>query len=153
VLGRGGEKLPPSFLRIPSHDLIIVQLHGWNVLASIQLNVWRCMRPLPRPLQALVTWAVILPLVLGVSALTAPVTVGWPDPARTALVITIVVPLAVFWAVPLLARTVQRLRGTPTAVIAASCPAPGMTGQASPATSACSTDPGDISGRGHGVRR
>ncbi len=107
------------------------------------------MRPLPRPLQALVTWAVILPLSLGVSALTAPMTAGWPDVARTALVITVVVPLAVFWAVPLLARAVQRMRGTPAAVIAASCPAPGLAGKPS-TTSACATNPGEASGRGAG---
>ena len=111
------------------------------------------MRPLPRPLQALVSWVVILPLVLGVSALTAPVTVGWPNAASTALVITIVVPLAVFWAVPLLARAVQRLRGTPTAAIAASCPAPGLIGKTVSTSSACSTDSDDVPGHEHGVRR
>ncbi|MDX2357727.1 hypothetical protein [Dietzia sp. PP-33] len=68
------------------------------------------MNPLPRSLQALVTWTAILPLVLAVSALVAPLTVGWPNPLRTALVITVVVPLAVFWFVPLLARAAQRTR-------------------------------------------
>lgn len=83
------------------------------------------MRPLPRPVQALVTWIAILPLVLSVSALVAPLTAGWPDPLRTTLVITVVVPLAVFWVVPILARATQRLRGVPAPVIAAACPAPG----------------------------
>lgn len=110
------------------------------------------MRPLPRPLQALITWVVILPLVLGVSALVAPVTGGWPDMLRTAVAITIVVPLAVFFAVPLLARTVQRLRGTPAAVVAASCPAPGLAGKVSPTSAGCSTDPSDGADSGHGSR-
>ncbi|MEH3088829.1 MAG: hypothetical protein PGN24_04225 [Microbacterium arborescens] len=84
------------------------------------------MRPLPRPLQALVTWTAILPLVLSISAVVTPLTTGWPDPLRMTLVITLVVPLAVFWAVPLLARATQRLRGVPAPVIAAACPAPGL---------------------------
>lgn len=98
------------------------------------------MRPLPRPLQALITWVAILPLVLIVSMLATPVTVGWPDSLRTALVITVVVPLAVFWAVPMLARLTQRLRGVPLAVVSASCPAPGLRGTAPETTQTmCST--------------
>lgn len=81
------------------------------------------MRPLPRPLQALITWTAILPLVLIVSAIVAPFTEGWPDPLRSALTITVVVPIAVFWAVPLLAKTVQRMRGVPHDVVAAACSA------------------------------
>lgn len=101
------------------------------------------MRPLPRPLQALVTWTAILPLVLLVSALAAPLTVGWPGALRTAAVITVVVPLAVFWVVPLLARFTQRLRGVPANVVAQSCPAPGVRGLLpDTARAACSSDVG-----------
>lgn len=102
------------------------------------------MRPLPRPLQALVTWVAILPLVLLVSMLTDPMTVGWPGPLRSAVVITVVVPLAVFWAVPTLARLTQRLRGVPSTVLAASCPAPGVRGITSgPASGACTAEAHD----------
>lgn len=79
------------------------------------------MSPLPRALQALITWIVILPLVLITSAIVAPLTAGWPDLLRTALVITLVVPVAVFWAVPTLAKAVQRMRGVPPDVLAAAC--------------------------------
>lgn len=99
------------------------------------------MRPLPRPLQALITWVAILPLVLIFSMLAVPVTVGWPDPLRTAFVITVVVPLAVFWAVPMLARLTQRFRGVPSTVVSASCPASGVRGLGSEASqSVCSTE-------------
>lgn len=81
------------------------------------------MRPLPRPLQALITWMAILPLVLIVSAIVTPFTAGWPDPLRTALIITVVVPVAVFWAVPTLAKAAQRMRGVPPEVVAAACSA------------------------------
>lgn len=81
------------------------------------------MRPLPRPLQALITWIAILPLVLLMSAVITPLTGGWPDPLRTALIITLVVPIAVFWAVPTLAKATQRLRGVPAPVVAAACSA------------------------------
>ncbi|MFK4789842.1 hypothetical protein [Microbacterium sp. ZW T5_56] len=82
------------------------------------------MRPLSRPVQALITWTVILPLVLIVSAVTAPLTAEWPDPLRTALTITVVVPLAVFWGVPTLAKAVQRRRGVSRDVVNAACSAP-----------------------------
>lgn len=81
------------------------------------------MRPLPRPLQALITWMAILPLVLIVSAIVVPFTTGWPDPLRTVLIITVVVPVAVFWAVPTLAKAAQRMRGVPPEVVAAACSA------------------------------
>lgn len=81
------------------------------------------MQPLPRPLQAAITWLAILPLVLVSSAVLAPLTAGWPDPLRTTLMITIVVPVAVFWAVPTLAKATQRLRGVPRDVVATACSA------------------------------
>lgn len=98
------------------------------------------MRPLPRPLQALVTWTAILPMVLIVSAVVAPLTSAWPDALRTATVITIVVPLAVFWVVPLLARFAQRLRGVPARVVRETCPPIGAGARGSAAT--CSTSGG-----------
>ncbi|WP_307357435.1 hypothetical protein [Microbacterium murale] len=57
------------------------------------------------------------------SAIVAPFTSGWPDPLRTAVVITVVVPIAVFWAVPTLAKAAQRMRGVPPEVVAAACSA------------------------------
>lgn len=81
------------------------------------------MKPLPRPLQALITWIAILPLVLIFSAVLAPFTEGWPDVLRTAAVITCVVPIAVFWVVPTMAKAVQRLRGVSPDVVAAACSA------------------------------
>ncbi|SDQ33612.1 hypothetical protein SAMN04488565_2263 [Leucobacter chromiiresistens] len=99
------------------------------------------MRPLPRPLQALATWVAILPLVLGTSAAVEPFTTGWPDPVRTALVITIVVPVAVFAAVPILVRVIQRLRGTPATVIADACPAPGLGNPHDGSPQTCTANP------------
>lgn len=110
------------------------------------------MRPLPRPLQALATWVAILPLVLGTSAAVEPLTPGWPDPVRTALVITIVVPVAVFAAVPMLARIIHRLRGTPATVIADACPAPGLGNMHDDSLRTCTanppTPPSSTEGRG-----
>ncbi|MBN7793640.1 hypothetical protein [Microbacterium esteraromaticum] len=79
------------------------------------------MTPLPKPLLVLVTWSAILPLALLVAALVGPLTTGWPDLLRTGLVITLVVPIAVTWAVPTLARAVQRMRGVPAHVVTQAC--------------------------------
>lgn len=99
------------------------------------------MRPLPRPLQALITWMAILPLVLVVSTSVAPFTAGWPDPLRTALVITVVVPLAVFWAVPTLAKAAQRLRGVPPEVVAAACSVSPQSSSDASAPAVCHSKP------------
>lgn len=79
------------------------------------------MSPLPKPLLVLVTWSAILPLALLIATLIGPLTGGWPDLARTALIITLVVPIAVTWAVPTLARAAQRLRGVPAHVVTQAC--------------------------------
>lgn len=57
--------------------------------------MWLC----PRPLQALIAWNAILPPVLIISMLAVPMPVGLTDPLRASLVITVVVPLAVFSAI------------------------------------------------------
>lgn len=109
------------------------------------------MRPLPRPLQALITWTAILPLVLIASAIAAPFTAGWPDPLRTALIITVVVPIAVFWAVPTLAKAAQRMRGVPADVVAAACSARPV--PASDSVGAAMRDPRTGLGAGDGGSR
>ncbi len=49
-----------------------------------------------------VTWLAIYPLVLGVSTALAPVTIGWPSAAATALVTGIVVPTLGYGIMPVM---------------------------------------------------
>ncbi|MGM1016680.1 MAG: hypothetical protein ACQEW8_03975 [Actinomycetota bacterium] len=63
----------------------------------------------------MITWLAILPLVTLFRFLLAPLVGGWPDLLQTALVMTLVVPVAVLWAVPLLTRAYLRLRREPMA--------------------------------------
>lgn len=68
------------------------------------------MPPLPTHLRVLATWAAILPLALATRALIAPLVTGWPEPLALALTISIVVPIAVLWAVPLVLRGIAAIR-------------------------------------------
>lgn len=68
------------------------------------------MSPLPAHLRVLATWAAILPLALATRALIAPLVAGWPEPLALALTISIVVPVAVLWAVPLALRGIATIR-------------------------------------------
>lgn len=74
------------------------------------------MTPVPLPLRIAATWLGILPVVLVVQAVLAPVTQGWPAPWPTVLTLALAVPVAVVWSVPLalrLAARVTRGRGRP----------------------------------------
>ena len=68
------------------------------------------MSQLPASLRVLATWAAILPLALGVRALIGPLVADWPEPLALAVTISIVVPIAVLWAVPFLVRGIAALR-------------------------------------------
>ncbi|MBY0688663.1 hypothetical protein [Microbacterium marinilacus] len=56
-----------------------------------------------------ITWLAIFPLVVVCRLLVTPLLPGWPDLAQTAIVMAVVVPVAVLWAVPLLTRGYVRL--------------------------------------------
>ena len=71
--------------------------------------------PLPATLRILATWAAILPLALGARALLGPFVAAWPEPLALALAITLVVPVAVLWAVPFLLRGIAALRARTSA--------------------------------------
>ncbi len=68
------------------------------------------MHPLPLPVRVVLAWVAIYPLVLLAQIVLRPVVGAWPGPAGTALVMALVVPVAVLWAVPALTRTYLRLR-------------------------------------------
>lgn len=51
--------------------------------------------------QTLVTWAVVYPLITGLILLLDPVVSSWALPLRTLFLSSIMVPLMVFWAMPL----------------------------------------------------
>lgn len=60
--------------------------------------------------RVLITWLVILPLVLVVSMLLGWLLPDWPAIVRTVLTVTIAVPFAVAWGVPVTASLYLRLR-------------------------------------------
>lgn len=57
------------------------------------------------------TWLAIFPLVVLTRFLLKPLVGGWPDLFQTALVMALVVPVAVVWAVPLFTHAYLRFRG------------------------------------------
>ena len=57
-------------------------------------------------LRALVTWLAVYPLITTVLWLTGPLLDGAPLPLQTLVLTAVVVPLAVYGAVPLLLRMV-----------------------------------------------
>ncbi|GAA2835363.1 hypothetical protein FB468_2316 [Leucobacter komagatae] len=62
------------------------------------------MTPIPLPARLAVTWLAIFPLVAIAQAILQPLLAGWPPLLVTAAVMTVVVPIAVTWAVPALSR-------------------------------------------------
>lgn len=64
----------------------------------------------PLAIRMLLTWTAILPLVLLVRFALAPLVASWPDVLGFALTVTIVVPIAVGFAVPMLTRGYHALR-------------------------------------------
>lgn len=68
------------------------------------------MPPVPLAIRMLLTWTAILPLVLIVRFALAPLVSTWPDVLGFALTVTIVVPIAVGFAVPMLTRGYHALR-------------------------------------------
>lgn len=67
------------------------------------------MTPLSAPVRIVLTWAAIFPLVALSRFLLSPLIADWPDLLQTALVMAVVVPVAVLWAVPLLTRLFKRM--------------------------------------------
>jgi hypothetical protein len=66
--------------------------------------------PLPLLVRIVVTWLAIFPLVILVGLALAPLVNGWPGIVQTAVLMTVVVPLAVIWVVPALTKAAVRLR-------------------------------------------
>ncbi|WP_156322454.1 hypothetical protein [Leucobacter musarum] len=64
----------------------------------------------PLAIRMLLTWTAILPLVLLVRFALAPLVASWPDVLGFALTVTIVVPIAVGFAVPMLTRGYHAMR-------------------------------------------
>lgn len=63
----------------------------------------------PLPIRMVITWLAIFPLVALAQALLRPLLAGWPDLLVTAIVMSVVVPIAVTWAVPFLGRCYGRI--------------------------------------------
>lgn len=66
------------------------------------------MQTVPVPARLVITWLALLPLVLFAQFAVRGVTDGWPWPLVTALVMTLVVPLASLLAIPALTRAYVR---------------------------------------------
>ncbi|WP_051218087.1 hypothetical protein [Nocardioides insulae] len=62
----------------------------------------------PLPARIVVTWLAIFPLAALVQTLLHPLTADWPPLLATAATLTLVVPNALIWAVPLLTKLYLR---------------------------------------------
>lgn len=66
------------------------------------------MQTIPVPARLVITWLALLPLVLLAQLAVREVADGWPWPLVTALVMTLVVPLASLVTIPALTRAYVR---------------------------------------------
>ncbi|QYM76122.1 hypothetical protein [Leucobacter luti] len=70
------------------------------------------MPPLPLPIRILTTWGVILPLALLAQWALSPLTETWHPVLRLTATISLVVPIAVTWGLPLAMRAAASLGRT-----------------------------------------